>query len=46
MRIDGVSQCALIGRAALVRFAALYGIIITDIGEGGNTLAAACLEHA
>ena len=32
--------------AALVHFAALYGIIITDIGEGGNTLAAADLESA
>ena len=26
--------------APLVRFAALYGIIIADIGGGGNTLAA------
>ena len=32
MRIDGGSQCALIGRAPLVRFTAFYGIIITDIG--------------
>ena len=42
MRIDRRGK----RKRALVRFAALYGIIISDIGGGGNTLAAADLESA